>query len=115
MNLPMIPVSVESGVISDCLVESGTISDSIELHSGHIVLKYLSRSCVLPLQFHVSFGCFCLVGAELQDSTTGETWEAGEPSFVDRIEPGGESRSRIRLRISGQFGLHVARAMEVQK
>ena len=40
----------------------------------------------------MSFGCLYLVGAELPDSTTGKTWEAGEPSFVDSIEPGGDWR-----------------------
>ena len=44
----LIPVSglIESGTISDCLVESGAISDSNKLLSGHIVFKYLST----PLQ-----------------------------------------------------------------
>ena len=45
---------------------------------------------MLPLQFHVPFGCFYLVGAELSDSTTGKPWEASEPSLVDGIEPGGD-------------------------
>ena len=47
---------------------------------------------MLPLQFHVSFGCLSLVGAELPNSATGKTWEAGEPSLVDCIEPGGDWR-----------------------
>ena len=54
---------------------------------------WFGRSCVLTLQFHVSFGCFYLVGAELPDSATGKTWEVSEPSFVDCIEPGGDWRS----------------------
>ena len=40
----------------------------------------------------MSFGCFYLVGAELPDSAAGETWETGEPSLVDCIEPGGDWR-----------------------
>ena len=36
------------------------------------------------------FGCFYLVGAELSDSATGETWETSEPSLVDCIEPGSD-------------------------
>ena len=47
---------------------------------------------MLPLQFHVSFGCLHLIGAELPNSATGETWEAREPSLVDCIEPGGDWR-----------------------
>ena len=38
----------------------------------------------------MSFGCFYLVGAELPDSATGKTREAGEPPFVDCIEPSGD-------------------------
>ena len=38
------------------------------------------------------FGCFYLVGAELFDSAAGETWEAGKPSLVCCIEPGGDWR-----------------------
>ena len=39
------------------------------------------------------FGCFYLIGAELSDSTGSKAWEAGEPSFVYCIEPGGDWRS----------------------
>ena len=45
---------------------------------------------MLTLQFHVSFGCLYLVGAKLSNSAIGKTWEAGEPSFVDCIESGGD-------------------------
>ena len=45
---------------------------------------------MLPLQFHMSFGCFHLIGAELSDSATCKAWEASEPSLVDGIEPGGD-------------------------
>ena len=45
---------------------------------------------MLPLQFHVSFRCLYLVGAVLSDPATGKAWEAGEPSFVDCIEPSGD-------------------------
>ena len=48
---------------------------------------------MLLLQFHVPFGCFYLVGAELSDSTAGKTWEASKPSLVHCIEPGGDWRS----------------------
>ena len=47
--------------------------------------------CVVVVVY-VSFGCFCLVGAELSDSTTSETWETSEPSLVNCIEPGGDWR-----------------------
>ena len=40
----------------------------------------------------MSFGCLYLVGAKLSNSAAGKTWEAGEPSFVDSIEPGGDWR-----------------------
>ena len=48
---------------------------------------------MLPLQFHMTFRCFYLVGAELPDSATGEARKASEPSLVDGIEPGGDWRS----------------------
>ena len=44
------------------------------------------------MQFHMSFRCLYLVGAVLSDPATGKAWEAGEPSFVDCIEPGGDWR-----------------------
>ena len=44
---------------------------------------------MLTLQFHVSFGCFYLIGAEMSDSATSEAREAGKPPLVDGIEPGG--------------------------
>ena len=41
----------------------------------------------------MTFGCFHLVGTVLPDSSTGETWEADEPSFVDGLEPCFDGRS----------------------
>ena len=35
----------------------------------------------------MSFGCLHFIGAALSDASTGEVWEADEPSFVCGLEP----------------------------